>query len=83
MGPTLYPVTGGGFEATCGKCLGHSVSVPAADAPSACAELLTLGWSLYKPRYGVRSYALCPACTKDPPDVEKDAAAARRSRKRK
>ncbi len=47
------------------------------------AELQKIGWTLYKAKTGTREYALCPACTKDPPDVDKDAAKAMTRRKRK
>ena len=57
--------------------------VASADAEAAWAELQRVGWTLYTPKTGTRSYALCPACTADPPDVDRDAAAARARRKRK
>lgn len=69
-----------GLEATCGKCLRNSPAVSASVAEP-WAELLKLGWSLYRPKHGMRTYALCEKCTKDPPD--KQAAAARKARKRK
>ena len=73
----LHPVTGGRFEATCGKCLRPSLRVAAVDAAHAWEELQRIGWTPYK------SYVLCPACTKDPPNVDRDAAAARKKRKRR
>jgi hypothetical protein len=55
----------------------------AAWSTQAWAEILKIGWSLYRPKHGIRTYALCAACTKDPPDVDKEAAAAHLRRKRK
>ena len=75
--PDLHAVTGGRLEAQCGKCMRNSVPVAAVDADGAWEELQRLGWTSYK------SYVLCPACTKDPPNVDKDAAAARTRRKRR
>jgi hypothetical protein len=79
--PALHPVRKG-REATCGKCLAHSPAISGNDT-AAWAELLKVGWSLYRPKHGMRTYALCPACAKDPPNVDRDAAAARKARKRK
>jgi hypothetical protein len=81
--PNFHALRGGRLEATCGSCLGHSLSVAGPDAEAAWAELQRAGWTLYTPKTGTRSYALCQACTADPPDVDRDAAAARKSRKRK
>ncbi len=69
----MHSIRGGRFEAMCGKCLQRSVSLPADTAEQKWAELLNLGWTLYKAKTGTREYALCPACTKDPPDVDKEA----------
>ena len=77
--PALHPVRDG-REATCGKCLAHSPAVGGRD-DAAWAELLKVGWSLYRPKHGMRTYALCPKCTADPPDIDKAKAAARRARK--
>jgi hypothetical protein len=79
--PDLHPVRGG-REAMCGKCLARSPASSGNDT-EAWAEILKLGWSLYRPKHGMRTYALCPACTKDPPDIDKEAAAAHLRRKRK
>jgi hypothetical protein len=75
--PDLHRVTGGRFEAACGKCLRPSLRVAAVDKARAWEELQRIGWTPY------RSYVLCPACTLDPPNVDKDAAAARKRRKRR
>jgi hypothetical protein len=74
---SIHPLTGGRFEAQCGKCLKPSVPVATVDAAQAWDELQRVGWTLHN------AYALCPACTKDPPNVDKDAAEARRRRKRR
>jgi hypothetical protein len=79
----LHPITGGRFEATCGKCLRRSAALSSGDPEIALAELLALGWSMYQAKTGRRAYPLCVACTKDPPDVDKEAAAALTRRKRK
>jgi hypothetical protein len=79
--PDLHRVRDG-LEATCGKCLQHSPAVSASLAEP-WAELLKLGWSLYRPKHGMRTYAICPGCTSDPADVDKQAATARKARKRK
>jgi hypothetical protein len=63
--------------------LGRSPPLSSDDPERALAELLGHGWSMYTPRYGGRTYPLCRACTANPPDVHKDAAAARKLRKRK
>jgi hypothetical protein len=65
--PSIHAVRGG-FEATCGKCLHPSEAVEGNSPEGAWAALLELGWTLYK-----QGYALCAACTKDPPNVDKDA----------
>jgi hypothetical protein len=75
--PDLHAVTGGRLEATCGKCLKYSAPVAAVGPAHAWEELQRIGWTPYK------SYVLCPACTKDPPNVDKDTAAARKRRKKK
>lgn len=79
--PALNHVRGG-REATCGKCLAHSPAM-SGNETAAWAELLRLGWSLYRPKHSMRTYTLCRACTTDPPDADKQAAAALRSRKRR
>ena len=79
----LQSIRRGRFEATCGKCLGHSPPLSSDDPERALAELLEHGWSMYTPKYGVRTYPLCRACTANPPDVDKEVAAARKGRKRK
>jgi hypothetical protein len=58
--PSIHAVRGG-FEAMCGKCLRPSAAVAADSPESAWVAMQALGWTLY------RDYALCPACTKDPP----------------
>jgi hypothetical protein len=61
----------------CGKCLRRSAPLAAESPEAAWVSLVGIGWTLYK-----HGYALCPACTKDPPNVDKDAARAMRGRKR-
>jgi hypothetical protein len=61
----------------CGKCLHYSGAVPADSPESAWVAIQALGWTLYR-----QGYALCPTCTADPPNVDKDAAQAMRRRKR-
>ncbi len=61
----------------CGKCLRQSAEVPAASPDAAWVALVGVGWTLH------RDYALCPDCTADPPNVDKDAARAKRARKRR
>jgi hypothetical protein len=73
----MHEVAGGLLEATCGKCMKLSPGVAGASPESAWAELQRAGWTMY------RTYALCPSCTADPPDIDKDAAAAKRRRKRR
>jgi len=75
--PTLHAVRGG-FSATCGKCLVSSDGVAADSPESAWLAIQASGWTLHK-----HGYPLCLACTKDPPNVDKDAARAMKSRKRK
>jgi hypothetical protein len=77
MLPTLYTIAGGRFEATCGGCLRYSAPVVAADEGAAWEELQRSGWTQR------HAYALCPACTADPPDPDKDAAKAKKGRRRK
>jgi hypothetical protein len=74
---TILPVRGG-FEAMCGGCLKYSKPVSAETPDGAWPAIEALGWALHK-----NNYALCPVCTKDPPNVDKDAARAMRRRKRK
>ena len=83
MVPHFHPVTGGRLEATCGKCMRPSVAVAGPDAEAAWAELQRAGWTLYTAKTGTRAYALCATCAADPPNVDRSAAAARKSRKRK
>jgi hypothetical protein len=66
-----------GFQARCGKCMKSSETVAADGPDGAWTELQKIGWTPY------RSYALCQACTADPPNVDKDAAKAMRGRKRR
>jgi hypothetical protein len=66
--PDLHPVRGGP-EATCGKCLARCRSVGGSDT-EAWSVFPQIGWSLFTPRTGTRWYALCPACTKDRPNVD-------------
>lgn len=75
--PRVHPVRGS-FDAMCGKCLHPSEAVSADSPESAWVAIQALGWTLHK-----QGYALCPACTKDPPNVDKDAARAMRGRKRR
>jgi hypothetical protein len=75
--PSLHAVATG-FAATCGKCLRPSEAVATDSPESAWLELTEVGWTLYK-----HGYALCPACTKDPPNVDKDGARAMKKRKRR
>jgi hypothetical protein len=74
--PSIFPVASG-FEAMCGKCMKSSATVSGDGPEAAWTALQALGWTPY------RSSALCPACTKDPPNVDKDAAKAMRGRKRR
>jgi hypothetical protein len=61
------------------QVLAHPSEAIASDsAETTWAALLALGWSLYK-----QGYALCPVCTKDPPNVDEDAARAMKKRKRR
>jgi hypothetical protein len=60
-----------GVVGTCGKCLHPSAAVVAESPNAAWTALQALGWTLYK-----QGYALFPACTADPPNVDKDAARA-------
>ncbi|HEY5146300.1 MAG TPA: hypothetical protein VII82_06020 [Polyangiaceae bacterium] len=65
--PDLHRLTGGRFEAICGKCLRTSESVHAMDASRAWGALLQVGWSLYTSEVMAgRSYAICPSCTAAP-----------------
>jgi hypothetical protein len=43
------------------------------------------GWTLYQSKLmpNAREYALCPACTANPPDVDKAVALARKRRRRR
>jgi hypothetical protein len=75
--PSLHEVAGGRLLTICGKCLKYSDGVPGPSHESAWAELQRGGWSMYN------AYALCPACTADPPNIEKDAARAKARRKRR
>jgi hypothetical protein len=80
--PDLHRLTGGRFEATCGKCL-RSDFVPAVDADDAWAEMLRLGWSLYISEVMAgRTYALCPSCTAHPRSIEDLVKAAKGRRRR-
>jgi len=64
--PVLRPTRGGDLEATCGRCLDHSVGVSAEGGPeNAWAQLQRLGWSHYVPPWtSSRGHALCPRCTR-------------------
>jgi hypothetical protein len=64
--PALHRFADGRLEATCGRCMSHSIAIVAADEGEAWALLVNIGWSLYTPETGVRSYSLCPACTTYP-----------------
>ncbi len=82
--PDLRLLVGDRFAAVCGKCLLPSPPMTAPGAESAWAELLRFGWSLFQsPLPGARAYALCPACTANPPDAARDAVQARKRRKRR
>jgi hypothetical protein len=81
--PEIRALTESRWEATCGKCLRHSVPVPATSPENAWATLKALGWSYYVSKYGGRGYALCKTCTQSPPDSDADAREVRRKRKRR
>jgi hypothetical protein len=75
--PSIHAVRGG-FAATCGKCFHPSEAVTVYSPESAWVAIQALGWTLYH-----QGYALCPTCTKDPPNLDKDAARAMKKRKRR
>jgi hypothetical protein len=66
-----------GFGVMCGGCLKSSECITVDSPEEAWTTLVALGWSQFK------TYALCPACTKDPPDAQKAAARAMKARKRR
>jgi hypothetical protein len=66
-----------GFGVMCGGCLKSSECVTVDSPEDAWKVLQALGWSMFN------AYALCPACTKDPPDAQKSAARAMKARKRR
>jgi hypothetical protein len=66
-----------GFGVMCGGCLKSSECVAVDSPETAWTVLLALGWSMFN------AYALCPACTREPPDAQKNAARAMKARKRK
>ena len=76
---SVRALSAGRFEATCGACLASSPVLAVPDVDAAWVELQRLRWSL---RPG-RDYAICPKCTADPPNVDRNAAAAMKRRKRK
>jgi hypothetical protein len=78
--PELSPVTGGRFEATCGRCLKHSPFIAAVDAAHAWSDLLKIGWSVNDKG---RPCAICPKCTANPETIDDAAKAAQKRRKKK
>ena len=82
--PDFYPIASGGFGTKCGACLASAFTV-AKEREEAWAELQRAGWAPYESKLGTggRTYPICPACVKDPPDVDKAVARAHKSRQRK
>jgi hypothetical protein len=61
----LY-VLRGGFAAMCGRCFRNSPSIQEAEKATAWAELMKLGWTVYRSTVvpTARPYAVCPTCTR-------------------
>jgi hypothetical protein len=65
-GLNIRPITGGRWEATCGKCLKTSIPVLAVDAAHAWVDLQALGWIHYVSDYGGSGYCICKSCAQAP-----------------
>jgi hypothetical protein len=68
--PTLHRFVDGRLEATCGRCLAHSIAIVAGGDAEAWGVLEKLGWSVDSPEEGALSQPLCPACTTYPNAIE-------------
>lgn len=81
--PDLHPIyDGAAHEATCGRCLARSESVPG-PIDEVWPKLVAVGWTLYQHTAASRQYAVCPTCSMTPHSVDIAAARARKARKRK
>lgn len=79
----MHAVTGGRYEATCGRCLKNSIAIPATSPANAWTDLVRLGWSHCFPEGNRTGYALCPTCTKEPFSVEDAVKKAHKKRKKR
>ena len=68
--PALHRFADERLQATCGRCLAHSIAIVAEIDVDAWAVLERLGWSVYSPEGGARCQPLCPACTIYPMAIE-------------
>jgi hypothetical protein len=77
----IIALTAGRCEATCGRCLKHSIPIPAVSKENAWVDLQRLGWTWFVSEYGGAGYCICAKCTKEgPPEVLKRGVRKRKSR---
>jgi hypothetical protein len=81
--PALYRLTDGRLEVRCGRCVAAHEAVAAPDAEAAWALLRERGWTHYLPARMQSGYAQCPSCSLEPHDIDGDARAAMRGRRKK
>ena len=78
-GLNIRPLTGGRWEAVCGRCLSTSTPTPSVDASQAWAVLQRDGWQHFVSEYRGSGYAICPPCAHaGPPGMPKRGARKRR-----
>ena len=68
--PALHRFADERLEATCGRCLAHSIAIVGEIDADPWAVLEKLGWSVYPPEGDARSQPLCPGCTTYPNAIE-------------